>query len=534
MDVGNIIILKTRSSGHLQQRYASCPWDVAGLAPLLTSPESQVADIQCCIDFGGSPMIIRSHVSLPINRRCHHRTMKWLGIYCYLSSLLLVRGSDDLVKDSSVLDLDPPSFPPVLPPTATIESVYRNPITQIVEEIPGDPPSILYEPPPTASLNAETVEAISSPKKKPFHSPWSRTISASSRAGGPETQSSVPPLEVPYDLFTLAGKEQPMCRAVLKSVLPKHENCVELIRDSVLKVVHLEDITLLVGLGWLTVPLGRFLYEWLPSVLPWYNNSKKYRKTFYYEIVDHIQQIARIAMAVYMVDIVKLAVVACGYSIPGMKAGTSDLPHAFGHILYTMWIANRIRYIKRIVLRRYVNEHPESFGRMNLVQRWIDAIVYSATVLAVLHILRVESGVALNNSFLAVGSVGTLAFGLASQGIATQVMNGLLLASSDRIYEGDDVMLGSNGFAGRIVKLGWLETEIRGRYGRIAVLFAFSFCRKTHECVPFLSTTATRSPSVFPMPTCSRSASRIYLGSASPKSSRFYAYATRTWIRFRL
>jgi Mechanosensitive ion channel len=409
--------------------------------------------------------------------------MKWSWFYCLFSVLVLVQGSDEIMEDSRVLDVDPPSFPPVLPPTARIETVYRNPTTQMVEETPGDPPSILYEPPPTASLNAEASESTSSTKKKPFHSPWSRTISSASRAGGslslnrfenlenPEAQSSLPPLEVPYDLFTLAGKERPMCRAVLQSVMPKRENCAEILRDSVLKIVHLEDITVLVTLGWLTVPLGRFLYEWLPSVLPSYNNAKKFRKTFYYEIVDHIQQMARIAMAVYLVDIVKLAVVACGYTIPGMRAGSSDLPHAFGHILYTMWIANRIRYIKRIVLRRYVNDHPESFGRINLVQRWIDAIVYSATVLAVLHILRVESGVALNNSFLAVGSVGTLAFGLASQGIATQVMNGLLLASSDRIYEGDDVMLGSNGFAGRIVKLGWLETEIRGRYERICVRF---------------------------------------------------------------
>jgi small-conductance mechanosensitive channel len=228
-------------------------------------------------------------------------------------------------------------------------------------------------------------------------------------------------------------------------------------------MVHFEDISLLVAFGWMTDPLGRFIYEWLPSVVPWYNNSATYRKTIYYEITDHIQQIARRALAVYIVDIVKLAIVACGYNIPGMKPN-SEMPHAFGHILYTMWIANRIKYIKRKLLRRYVNEHPESFGRINLIQRWIDAILYSVTVLAILHILKVESGVALNNSFLAVGSVGTLAFGLASQGIATQVMNGLLLASSDRIYEGDDVMLGSNGFAGRIVKLGGLETVIRGRY----------------------------------------------------------------------
>ena len=275
-----------------------------------------------------------------------------------------------------------------------------------------------------------------------------------------------PKYEVPSQVLTLAGNQQPICRSVLHSVTPKQENYLSVIQKSIQSMVHLEDITLLGFLSLMTVPIGQSIYEWLPSIIPQYNNAEEFRKTLYYEIVDHIQQIARIMFAIYCTDIIKLIVIGLGYKIPGMVTGTSDgaLPHAFGHIVFTVWIANRIGYVNRKLLRRYINAHPESFGRISLIQKWIDAIRYAATVVLVMHILRVESGVAINRSFLAVGSVGTLAFGLASQGIATQVINGLLLASSDRIYEGDDVMLSSNGFAGNIVKLGWLETVIRGRY----------------------------------------------------------------------
>lgn len=286
----------------------------------------------------------------------------------------------------------------------------------------------------------------------------------------PTSQTNVgqsPRFDVPSHILTLAGNKQPISRSVLRSVTPKQENYLSVIQKSIQSMVHLEDITLLGFISLMTVPIGQSIYEWLPSIIPQYNNSKEFHKTLYYEIVDHIQQIARIGLAIYSTDILKLIILGLGFKIPGMisTAGTADgaMPHAFGHIVYTVWIANRIGYVNRKLLRRYINAHPESFGRINLIQKWIDAILYVATGLLVMHILKVESGMAINRSFLAVGSVGTLAFGLASQGIATQVINGLLLASSDRIYEGDDVMLSSNGFAGSIVKLGWLETVIRGR-----------------------------------------------------------------------
>jgi small-conductance mechanosensitive channel len=73
----------------------------------------------------------------------------------------------------------------------------------------------------------------------------------------------------------------------------------------------------------------------------------------------------------------------------------------------------------------------------------------------------VEMGMALQGIF-AFGSVGTLVFSLASKGIATQLMHGVLLASSDRIYEGDSILLNKSKFSGTVHKLGWVETIIRG------------------------------------------------------------------------
>lgn len=60
----------------------------------------------------------------------------------------------------------------------------------------------------------------------------------------------------------------------------------------------------------------------------------------------------------------------------------------------------------------------------------------------------------------AFGSVGTLAFTLASQGVIRQFISGLLLIFSDKMYVGDNVTFG-DGTAGRVTKLGFMETILR-------------------------------------------------------------------------
>lgn len=129
-------------------------------------------------------------------------------------------------------------------------------------------------------------------------------------------------------------------------------------------------------------------------------------------------------------------------------------------IAYTVWLANRSTALIRYGLRSYVSDHPETFGRMRILNRLIDAMIYAVAFLITLNIMKVQMGIAMQ-SILAFGSVGTLAVGLASQGIAREVLNGLMLASSDRLYEGDDVQFG-NGVSGTIVNLGWMETILRG------------------------------------------------------------------------
>mmetsp|Transcript_15824 Transcript_15824/g.34086 ORF Transcript_15824/g.34086 Transcript_15824/m.34086 type:complete len:211 (+) Transcript_15824:1040-1672(+) len=76
-----------------------------------------------------------------------------------------------------------------------------------------------------------------------------------------------------------------------------------------------------------------------------------------------------------------------------------------------------------------------------------------------LNYLEVYTGIAIKSLF-SIGATGTLVFGLASKDVASQIIGGLTLHLSDKIFVGDDVRF-YDGTQGKIEKMGWFETMIR-------------------------------------------------------------------------
>lgn len=128
---------------------------------------------------------------------------------------------------------------------------------------------------------------------------------------------------------------------------------------------------------------------------------------------------------------------------------------------YMAWILNRISALKRFVLARQTKCDPGNLrGQVQLVDRLIDACLYCIGLYVTIDSVQEDMGAAAKG-FVALGSVGTLVVSLASQGLAAQLFNGLFLASSNRVAVGDFVKF-SNGVSGTVIKLGWMETIIRG------------------------------------------------------------------------
>lgn len=238
---------------------------------------------------------------------------------------------------------------------------------------------------------------------------------------------------------TLAGSS--LLPFLKRLFIPKDE--FQALAETISKTVHWEDMMLMSLVGWLTVPSLRWPYQNLPVAI---KPTTPFGKSAMYILADNLQQIARIALLVYFVDIFKMVCIGLGFDFCKM----SKFPHAFAQIAYTLWAARSISKAKKMALRKYVSQFPETFGRMQIVNRLGNASLITIAGFIILNILKLEMGVAMH-SVLALGSISTLALGIASQGIFSQILNGLLLVSSDRIYEGDFVRWG-NKLEGTIVR----------------------------------------------------------------------------------
>jgi hypothetical protein len=86
---------------------------------------------------------------------------------------------------------------------------------------------------------------------------------------------------------TLAGSLKP---AIRKLLLSKEEGA-HLIQ-TISKMVHWEDLILILIAGWLVVPSIEIPYNWLGLPV----NIAPFRKTYTFAVADHLQQVAKIAL----------------------------------------------------------------------------------------------------------------------------------------------------------------------------------------------------------------------------------------------
>jgi hypothetical protein len=173
---------------------------------------------------------------------------------------------------------------------------------------------------------------------------------------------------------TLAGSLTPFVRRLF---LSKEE--FKHVLEIVSATVHWEDLTLILMLGWLSVPALKFPYEKLKVT------TKPFRQSYTFVVADLLQQVAKIALAVYLMDIVKLFCIGMGFDFCKMK----EFPHAFAHAAYTLWLATRVSTLKKHLLRQYVSRHPDTYGRAQILNRVLDSVILAGCLLIFFNILQV-------------------------------------------------------------------------------------------------------------------------------------------------
>ena len=256
----------------------------------------------------------------------------------------------------------------------------------------------------------------------------------------------------------LAGNIVP----VLKKLVITPEKA-SLIATKTAEVIQWQDLALIIFLGWFIVPLIKYPLENI--MLAGQGGPRqsiaridKLEESLVYQVGSILSQIAKLALLVYAVDVLKIFLTCMGFTFPHLN----DLPKVFAKIVYTVWFVQRISKVKTHWISSLMDVRGESerVGRIKIVDRLIDGALLVVAAFFLFEVLSVNLGFA-GKSFFALGGISTLVMSMALQGTATQLLNGLLLATSDRIYEGDSVRFG-NGISGTIVKLGWMETVLRG------------------------------------------------------------------------
>jgi small-conductance mechanosensitive channel len=278
---------------------------------------------------------------------------------------------------------------------------------------------------------------------------------------------------------TLAGRIWPVLRKTLEAL---HPTKLKTAAHSVLEVANWQGVVFLLAVAYGTVPLTRMVWERsevgrhlkssgsqeggddeaedgddydvdaaVSSSFPSWSDLKRRHAA---EVASGL---ARVALTVYGVDVACVALTSLGFAFPSRW----QIPTVFSKVAYAGWGLRTFLRFKTAALCRIFKVSPEAIqsGRLDLLNRTLTAVSVGLVSLLLLDWLSIRMGVALKG-LLTLGSVGTLAFSLASKDLVSQFISGVFLSASSKVYKGDDVLFG-DGTRGTIVKLGFVDTVLR-------------------------------------------------------------------------
>lgn len=189
----------------------------------------------------------------------------------------------------------------------------------------------------------------------------------------------------------------------------------------------------------------------------WRNSDvKEEDTTTKFGISNFISEAAQVGLTCYCVDCVALMLSTLGFAwVQKYKVG-----EIFTRFAYAIWIVRKVIDIKTIALYKAFGVKEDGpTGRLEIMDHLLSGIIATLFGVCLLDSLPFHTDVAVN-SILGLGSVGTLTFTLASQGLVTQFLSGLMLTATNKMYAGDFVMFG-DGSTGTVIKMGWMETQLR-------------------------------------------------------------------------
>jgi MscS family membrane protein len=196
-------------------------------------------------------------------------------------------------------------------------------------------------------------------------------------------------------------------------------------------------------LAWNVLALGKPL-EWEKSILGF--------------VEERCDLLATLMGCNYVIKVVISLLKRVGFRI------NSGFAVLFAKIAYTYFAANIIDLFKTRYLKNFVPTLRESRRQSYVVNRSLSVTIWVVAFLSICEMISTFLQVPLSST-LAFGGVGGLAIGLSARDIAANFLGGMLLLFNEPFTPGDMVTFRMNkqDITGRVERVGWGQTRIRGR-----------------------------------------------------------------------
>lgn len=173
---------------------------------------------------------------------------------------------------------------------------------------------------------------------------------------------------------------------------------------------------------------------------------------------DRAGLLSRLMGCNYIVKFVCVVLVKVGFRI------RSDFPGLLSRVSYALYVAHFIDLFKSRFLHTFIPSLSDNRRQSYVVKRSTSFIIWVIGVLVACEMVSTFLKVPLSST-LALGGVGGLALGLSARDIAANFLGGLLLLFNEPFVPGDMVTFrtGNNEVVGRVERVGWGQTRIRGR-----------------------------------------------------------------------
>lgn len=196
-----------------------------------------------------------------------------------------------------------------------------------------------------------------------------------------------------------------------------------------------------------------FAWKWLALGKPF-----EFKKSILGFAEERGGLLAKIMGCNYLVKIVFRVLQKLGFRVD------TGLPYLISKIAYTMYVINFVDLFKSQFLHTFFPSLAENRRQSYVVNRSTSVIIWIVGVLAASEMVSTYFKVPLSST-LAFGGVGGIALGLSARDIAANFLGGMLLLFNEPFTPGDMVTFrsGSTDLVGRVERVGWGQTRIRGR-----------------------------------------------------------------------